>query len=323
MAETAHPDSAASKLMQQHAADNSHHVTVEDVEDEQLPKHDAPAAADGASSEPAPTWAEPMSAKSAGKQKAQEPTGLDTQSHELFPELGGPKPKVTTGAVPVWSAKSNGHGKTNGAGSANGTPRASTPASGVSTPTGAAAPSLSIPGRNVETLYLEPHHVLPRNQLRRPLPDIIKDSNRKSRANISMSTLGNGKLKLEATGPQDIAQQALRDLVQQIGTKVCRFFPSLSGFISYSLLRLAKLHANRAGRCSNPSRSRSLDPRGHTSLARVGLQSRRYKRNLGPRFSCPRRTPRLRTRSTTTRMAFSTCSWRETPYLLLLPEMRS
>lgn len=223
MAET---DSAASKLMQQHAEDNSHHVTVEDVEDEQLPKHETPAAADEASSGPTPTWAEPMSAKSAGKQKAQELAGLDTQSHELFPELGGPRPKVTTGAVPVWSAKSNGHGKTNGAGSANGTPRASTPASGVSTPAGA-APSLSIPGRNVETLYLEPHHVIPRNQLRRPLPDIIKDSNRKSRANISMSTLGNGKLKLEATGPQDIAQQALRDLVQQIGTKVRRSLPPL------------------------------------------------------------------------------------------------
>ncbi|KAH8897083.1 hypothetical protein GQ53DRAFT_818371 [Thozetella sp. PMI_491] len=199
--------SAASQLLQQHNA-GTHRPTVEDVEDEELPKH----AAWGADSN-----AEPVSAKAAGKQKAKE-TPLDTQSHELFPELGGPKPKANSGTAPIWSAKANANGKANGAGSTNGTPRASTPASGVSTPTGA-APSLSIPGRNVETIYLDPSDVLPRNELKRPVPDIIKDANRRSRANITMSTQGNGRLKLEATGPQDIAQQALRDLVRQIGKK--------------------------------------------------------------------------------------------------------
>ncbi|KAK3941678.1 vigilin 1 [Diplogelasinospora grovesii] len=214
--------SAASQLLQQHTTANSHHVMVEDAEDEDLPR---PAASGDASGTDAkPSWVEPMSAKAAGKQKAPEPssTGLDTQSHELFPELGRPKSKASTGVAPVWSAKSHVNGKTNGAGSANGTPRTSTPASGVTTPTGPGVtgpPSLVIPGRNVETIYLEPHHVLPRNQLRRPLPDIIKDLNRKSRANVNMATMGNGKLKFEATGPQDIAQQALKDLVQQIGTK--------------------------------------------------------------------------------------------------------
>ena len=215
--------SAAQKLLQKHA------VTVEEVPDEDL-KHDAPSvpAVDAAGKENVPSWAPTMSAKAAGKQKAQESTGrpvtLDTQSHELFPELGGPKPKANTGAVPQWGAKSNVNGKTNGASPANGTSRASTPASGIATPTGPGLhgpPSIAIPGRNVESIWLEPHHVLPRTQLRRPIPDIIKDLNRKSRATISMPATADRRLRFDATGPQDVAQQALKELVQQIGTKVC------------------------------------------------------------------------------------------------------
>lgn len=213
MSDSPSEPSAASQLLQQHAAANSHHVTVEDAEDEDLKSL--------ASAEPA-AKAEPISAKAAGKPKAPESARLDTQSHELFPELGGPKPKASAGVVPIWSAKANANGKANGASPVNGTPRTSAPASGVTTPTGPALhgpPSVSIPGRNIETLYLEQHHVLPRNQLKRPLPDIIKDLNRRSRANINMSTLGNGKLKFEASGPQDMALQALKDLVNQVGTK--------------------------------------------------------------------------------------------------------
>ncbi|KAM7207481.1 hypothetical protein V8F20_002167 [Naviculisporaceae sp. PSN 640] len=205
--------SAASQLLQQHAAAHSHHVMVEDVEDEDLKS---------------PTTAEPaaktetVSTKAAGKQKAPASAPLDTQSHELFPELGGPKPKANADTVPIWNAKAGANGKANGASPLNGTPRTSAPASGVTTPTGPALnapPSVSIPGRNVETLFLEPHHILPRNQLKRPLPDIIKDLNRRSRANVNMSTLANGRLKFEAAGPQDQALQALKDLVNQVGTK--------------------------------------------------------------------------------------------------------
>uniref|UniRef100_A0A8H7TPT7 K Homology domain-containing protein n=1 Tax=Bionectria ochroleuca TaxID=29856 RepID=A0A8H7TPT7_BIOOC len=76
-----------------------------------------------------------------------------------------------------------------------------------------------IPGRNVESITLEPQDVMPRGQLRRPIADIIKDINRKSRANISMGGASNGRLKFDATGPQDVAQQALKDLVSQIGTR--------------------------------------------------------------------------------------------------------
>lgn len=216
--------SAAQKLLQKHA------VTVEEVPDEELklPKPSAPEPGP-IDKDNAPSWGPTMSAKAAGKQKVQEttagrPTGLDTQSHELFPELGGPKPKANAGVVPQWGAKTNVNGKTNGASPANGTSRASTPASGIATPTGSALhgpPSMSIPGRNVESIWLEPQHILPRTQLRRPIPDIIKDLNRKSRATISMPATADRRLRFDAAGPQDIAQQALKELVQQIGAKVC------------------------------------------------------------------------------------------------------
>jgi hypothetical protein len=205
--------SAAQKLLQKH-------VTVEDVPDEEDPKASkAASAADQSAS-----WGQPMSAKAAGKQKdSQSSTALDTHSHELFPELGASKSKGNANVAPVWGAKSSANGKTNGSATANGTSRASAPASSMATPKGSsqpAAPVISIPGRNVESVTLEPQFILPRNQLKRPIPDIIKDLNRRSRANITMSTSTNGRLKFDATGPQDIAQQALKDLVQQIGTKV-------------------------------------------------------------------------------------------------------
>lgn len=197
--------SAAQKLLQTHV---DHHPTVEEVPDEDLPLKSN--AGDSAS------WAEPQSSKAAGKQKETSVPGkkIDPNDQTLFPELGAGKPKSSPNVAPIWGAKSSVSTP------ANGLSRSSTPASGgVATPKNA-APSMSIPGRNVETVVLEPQFILPRNQLRRPIPDIMKDINRKSRANITLSTATNGRLKFDATGPQDVAQQALKDLVQQIGTKV-------------------------------------------------------------------------------------------------------
>ena len=196
--------SAAQQLLQKHA-EAPHHVTIEDAEDPDLP---APSQRNAtASSAQAPA------------QKGPSKSNLDTQSHELFPELGASKGK-SANVAPVWGAKSNSGGKANGASpSIASPPPAST--SPAAAPSQTAKPSMFIPGRNVESVTLEPRYVLQRGQLKRPIPDIIKDLNRKSRANISMSTASNGRLKFDATGPQEVAQQALKDLVQQIGTRVC------------------------------------------------------------------------------------------------------
>lgn len=204
-------ESAAQKLLQKHA-EAPHHVTVEDAPDEEAPVK--PATDSSGSQMPS------LSANAAGKQKdiPGPKTRLDTQSHELFPELGAPKGK-SANVAPVWGAKSNANGPSNGP-SSNGVSRSSTPASGAATPAPAATPSMFIPGRNVESVTLEPQFILPRGQLKRPIPDIMKDINRKSRANVTMATASNGRLRFDATGPQDVAQQALKDLVQQIGTRV-------------------------------------------------------------------------------------------------------
>lgn len=201
--------SAAQKLQQKHA--EAHPVTIQEVPDEDLPLKPT--------SDASGSWAAPMTAKAAGKQKESQPTksSLDTQSHDLFPELGGPKGK-SANVAPIWGAKNNANGKSNGA--SNGAPRSSISAGGAAAPAKATVPSVSIPGRNVESVTLDPQFIMPRNQLKRPIADTIKDLNRKSRANITMATSSNGRLKFDATGPQDVAQQALKDLVQQIGTKV-------------------------------------------------------------------------------------------------------
>lgn len=196
--------SAAQKLLQKHA-EVPHHVTVEDAVDEDLP---LPPTQGTSTAQPAQV----------NSRKAP----LDTQSHEVFPELGAPKGKATN-VPPVWGAKPGANGKANGSSPEAGS-RSSTPASTATAPVQTAQapkPSMSIPGRNVESVTIEPQYVLPRGQLKRPILDTIKDINRKSRANVSMSTASGGRLKFDATGPQEIAQQALKDLIQQIGTKVC------------------------------------------------------------------------------------------------------
>ncbi|KAJ3481714.1 hypothetical protein NLG97_g7754 [Lecanicillium saksenae] len=194
--------SAAQKLMQKHAEHAPHAVTVEDVPDVDLPK---PTANDASGS-----WAAPMSSTAAGKQKEKQ-SSLDTQSHELFPELGAPKSKAAN-VAPIWSAK-NGAPAQNGS---NGAPQ-NVPAPRSSDQARPAV--MSIPGRKVESVTLEPQFIMQRDKLKRPIPEILRDLNRKSRANITMTSVNNGHIRFDAAGPQDVAQQALKDLVAQIGRK--------------------------------------------------------------------------------------------------------
>lgn len=217
MATSSEQLTTAQKLQQEHAAAEGHHVTVEEVVDEDLKPH---AGSDG----PADTSA--LSEKAAGKQKETAPYAskpLDTQSRELFPELGGPKSQ-TTKTVPKWNVLSS--GKTNGhsPASTNGAPRAATPPSGVATPIGKpSVPSVALPGRHVEHVVLEPQHMKPRDQLKRPLNQIIQDINRTSRAQVKAVPGGAGGQRFEAVGPQEAAQQVLKELVKQIGSTVSTF----------------------------------------------------------------------------------------------------
>ncbi|KAL5350737.1 hypothetical protein ACLOAV_004306 [Pseudogymnoascus australis] len=228
--------SAAQKLMQKHEA---HNPTIEDVVDEEdvikhgeAPKSTSVLEAVDDVQEAVPTWAPTVSAKAAGKQKAteqpeKEKAGLDTRSHELFPELGGGKAQNAPSVASIWSGKKPAVVSDKGLNGTNGsTPHenGSGPTSGAATPTSASTPSggpgnFSIPGRHSERISLAPNQLLPRNQMKRPLADVLKDINRKSKATVTVTTGNAGLLWFSAVGPQDACRQALKDVVEQIGAK--------------------------------------------------------------------------------------------------------
>lgn len=221
----------AQKLEPKH--DESHRPTVEEVPDEEDLKHAAVLDANGAAS-PAP-----KSEKAAGKQKAQDteaqPTKksggiqpLNIASEEMFPGLGAPKAHAPAAVSSAWGRKPasvNANG-VNGFPANNGISRASTPGSGIATPTsgtptlGSAGPQiLNLPGRHVEAITLHPHQMIPRQQMRRPLQDIIKDINRRSKARIEFKTGAGGNYVFQGSGPTEAVREALREVAKEIGSK--------------------------------------------------------------------------------------------------------
>lgn len=96
--------SLAAMLAAQHSEqDTAHKATVEDVQDEEDLKHPPPSSVEdrkptAPSAAPTPAQTAPATAP-----KPKEKPAFDVQSEELFPALGGPKPK--TPAAATWGAK--------------------------------------------------------------------------------------------------------------------------------------------------------------------------------------------------------------------------
>ena len=262
--------SPAEQLMKKHAADESHRATIEDVVDEEDIAHPPPSAhlQDSAARANADSGSqpksEPLSAKAAGKQRAKEEpvsdkgpanTGsvmIDTKSDEAFPSLGaGLKPRAAATVSSAWGAKKpasvakaatngvNGHG-TEPSISSNTSSRASTPASGMLTPSSAAASAtpqsylsrgptpqiLSMPGRHTEhteRISFAPSQLLPRNQLKKPVMDVLRDINKRSKATVEMRPGPGGAINFEGRGPTDAVRQALRDVAKELGSEVSPF----------------------------------------------------------------------------------------------------
>lgn len=261
--------SAAQKLMQQHGGDESHNPTVEEVPDEDQVQHPAPSAHHEAPTEDAtaaPSPSQPMSAKAAGKQKAAEQpsknAGINMQSEELFPALGAPKGPPPA-APNMWAKKpaavgKAGGGMTNGT---NGTHASSNSASRTSTPSGPMSPSsaparrgpvpqMSIPGRYSEQISLHPSQLTPRNQLKKPVQDVLRDINKRSKATVEMKAGPGGTVVFEGTGPVDAVRIALKEVATQLCAKVCDGLLRWGG---------TKLTYNRTRRlCRSPSRSEAV-----------------------------------------------------------------
>ena len=245
--------SPAQRLQEKHAAEAAHRATIEDAIDEEDIVHPPPSMHIASEEAPAPVLApvhEGMSEKALGKQKTSaEPNGLsaskkadaqitlDTKSEESFPALGGgPKPQAQIPVARAWGAKkpvSVGHAVpngTNGSGplSSTASSRASTPASGNMIPTsatyqgrGVSMPHhMPIPGRHCEIIQLASSQILPRDQLKKPLQEVLRGINKRSKATVEMKPGPSGAIIFEGIGPVDAARQALKDVAKEVGSKV-------------------------------------------------------------------------------------------------------
>ncbi|KAE8445099.1 hypothetical protein EG329_013701 [Mollisiaceae sp. DMI_Dod_QoI] len=224
-------ESGPSPAQKPSAIHEPHNPTVEEVPDESdlnggaHPQSEKTTLESVNDASVVPSWGGAPSAKAAGKRKAEEPSTkekrpvLDTQSSELFPGLGGSKPAAAPSFNGSW-----GKGPAPVNGRSNGTPTtgASTPTSDVPTPPSGRVAPQSLAGHiQAPLLVLQKHEVVPRTQMKKPLPDIMKDINKKLRTNLTMTQGAGGVLEFRETSNQKDAlkQQALRDLSHQIGVK--------------------------------------------------------------------------------------------------------
>lgn len=216
--------SAAERLMQKHASEEAHTVTLEEVPDEEFVAHPPPSGlpTDSASS-----------TKAAGKQAVREQKGpnkpaLDTQNEELFPALGASKAPAAA-APSMWSKKPAAVAKAATNGVSNGTSNASrpsAPSSGLVTPGSTAGsqrgptPQMNLPGRFSERIQLHPSMMVPRNQLKKPVADVLRDINKRSKANVEMKAGPGGVIIFEGSGPVDAVRVALKEAATQLCAKV-------------------------------------------------------------------------------------------------------
>lgn len=229
--------SLAQKLMEQH----DRHAKVEDVVDEEDVAHPPPSATLSAGAGDAP--AAGLSEKAAGKQKVDDTATsakkspanapLNMASEEAFPALGPVKPRAAASVPPAWGKKpaslntngANGNGLT----PSNDTSRASTPASGVAPPApmlagrGPALPTMALPGKHRDSISFHPSQLIPRQQLKKPLNDIIRDINKRSKAKLEHKSGPGGLVLFESTGPVDAVRQSLKDIANEVGSKVSTF----------------------------------------------------------------------------------------------------
>ncbi|KAJ4984335.1 KH domain-containing protein [Stagonosporopsis vannaccii] len=203
----------AQQLMEQHA-NNDHHVTVEDVVDEEDVAHPPPSAA--------ATSDAPLSEKAAGKQKAEEPVAapkkpaLNTQSEEAFPALGPVKPRAQA-PVPTWGKKPAAVSSANGNNGNNGNSGASTPSGPAIR--GPAVASMNLPGKHTERISFSTAQLTPRQQLKKPVGEIIRDINRRSKARLEQKTGTHGQIIFESTGPVDAVRESLKEIANEVGSK--------------------------------------------------------------------------------------------------------
>ena len=79
---------------------------------------------------------------------------------------------------------------------------------------------MSMPGRHSERVQFAPSQLLPRKEMKKPLQDVLRDINKKSKAMVEMKPGPGGVIYFEGKGPVDAVRQALKDVAKEVGSKV-------------------------------------------------------------------------------------------------------
>ena len=283
--------SPAQKLQEKHAADAAHRPWVEDAVDEEDLARPPPSMQLASPSDDAMNEAvsQPLSEKAAGKQKARNespgdrrasrPEAVpDTKSEDAFPALsGGPKPQSQPSVAMAWGARKppsvataapNGvHGQRPAShASASHKSTSTSGKTGLATTNGVIAPHsqgsavpqhMPMPGRYSERISFAPSQLLPRDQLKKPLQEVLRSINKSSKATVQMKSGPDGKIIFEGTGPVDAVRQALRDIAKEVGSKVCPIFLNRSERLTdFAAIRQDSHPVECAAFCHRPSRHR-------------------------------------------------------------------
>lgn len=155
---------------------------------------------------------------------------LDVRSEELFPALGGgPKPRAPAAVPMAWGARKpqgpsapQSNGPSNGI--SNGTPGPALPQAAPAPGAPAGGPRImTMPGKHVERIRFAPSQMLSRGQLKKPIRDILRDISKRSKATVDMHNGPGDSLIFEGKGSVESVRQALKEVAQQVGSKVSFF----------------------------------------------------------------------------------------------------
>lgn len=94
-------------------------------------------------------------------------------------------------------------------------------------------PHMALPGRHTERIQFAPSQLLPKDKMKKPLQEVVRGINKKSKAKVEIKPGPNGVIIFEGIGPVDAARQALKDLAKEVGSTVCR--PSISRAMSTNI----------------------------------------------------------------------------------------
>jgi hypothetical protein len=222
--------SPAEQLKLRHAAnpssDHAHNPTIEEIPDEDDIQHPPPTS----HVDPSPAETTTLSDVARGKKPAaaaytRPAASFNVNSEEAFPSLGAGKAPPATAQTwsrkPDFGANGNGNGNIPTNGGAPTPQYQRTPVAPVPAKNLASIGSVNLPGRTSEQVTFAPNQIAARKDLKKPIQEVLRDINRKSKAKVVAREGNNGGLIFEGTGPRDAVRQALKDVAREIGSKVC------------------------------------------------------------------------------------------------------